>query len=310
MKISFVIPCYRSEDTIRDVLQEIRDVMSIRPEYDYETVCVNDCSPDNVYGVLCDIASNDDKLVVVNFSRNFGKASAVLAGCNQATGDYIVSLDDDGQCPVDKTWDLVDALINDECDIAMADYPVKKESLIKRLGSKVNNSVMKMLIYQPDDVVMNNFLAMKRFVAEEITKYTNPYPCLHPLFLQATHSIKMIPMEERDRFDGKASGFTFIKSFMLMINGFTNFSVKPLRMASVLGAIVALCGFIYGIVTVINKLINPNVYAGYTSIMAVLLFIGGILMILLGIIGEYIGRIYICINNAPQYIVKNVVNKE
>lgn len=308
MKISFVIPCYRSEKTIEGVINEIKDVMNQRPEHCFEVICVNDCSPDDVLSVLKKLAADDDRVKVVNFARNFGKASAVLAGCKCVSGDVVVSLDDDGQCPVDKTWDLVDSLSEENVDMAMADYPKKKESLFKRFGSKVNDSVMRMLIYQPKDVVMNNFFAMKRFVSDEITRYVNPYPALHPLILQATHNIKMVKMEERERADDKSSGFTFMKSFMLMINGFTNFSVRPLRLASILGTLVALCGFVYGIITIVRRVMDPQMSAGYASMMAVILFIGGVIMLLLGMIGEYIGRIYICINNAPQYIVKERIN--
>lgn len=307
MIISFVIPCYRSEKTIEGVIDEIIQVMSIRPHIDFEIICVNDYSPDDVYLVLQRIADKVSKVKVINFAKNFGKASAILAGYSKCQGDVIITLDDDGQCPVDKTWDLVDAL-DESYDMAMADYPEKKESLFKRIGSKVNHSMMNFLIDQPEGICMNNFSATKRFVAEEMTEYKNPYPALHPLVLQATHSFKMISMEERCRADDNASGFTFWKSFCLMINGFTNFSVKPLRLATLLGFISAIVGFIYVIYLVIIRLVNPEMVAGYASLMAILLLIGGIIMILLGIIGEYLGRIYICINKSPQYVIRDNIN--
>ena len=309
MLISFVIPCYRSEKTISGVIDEIEATMSLRPENSYEIVCVNDCSPDDVYNVLREIASKNQRVKVVNFAKNFGKASAVLAGYAKVSGDIVVSLDDDGQCPVNQTWDLIDAL-SEEHDIAIADYPKKKESVFKRFGSAVNASMMNFLIEQPNGIVMNNFYAMRRFIAEEMTRYKNPYPSLHPLLVQATHSFVMVPMEERERADDKSSGFTFWKSFRLMINGFTNFSVKPLRIAMFLGMIVALIGFVYAIYLVIRRVINPEMVAGYASTMAVILLVGGVIMVLLGIIGEYLGRLYICVNNGPQYVVKDTINFE
>jgi undecaprenyl-phosphate 4-deoxy-4-formamido-L-arabinose transferase len=115
-------------------------------------------------------------------------------------------------------------------------------------------------------------------------------------------------MEERNRADNNKTGFTFWKSFKLMINGFTNFSVVPLRLASVMGLMIAIVGFIYGLIVIIRKIVNPDILIGYSSLMAVLLFIGGIIMILLGVIGEYLGRIYVCINKAPQYVVKDTIN--
>ncbi len=307
MLISFVIPCYRSETTIEKVIAEIAVTMALREDNDFEIICVNDCSPDKVYEVLTRISSKNPKVKIINFSRNFGKAAAVLAGYARCRGEVVVSLDDDGQCPVDKTWELVDAL-NDNCDLSIADYPQKKESAFKRFGSAVNSSVMNFLIKQPENITINNFWAMKRFVAEEMIKYKNSYPALHPLLVQTTHSIIMVPMEERNRADNNKTGFTFWKSFKLMINGFTNFSVVPLRLASVMGLMIAIVGFIYGLIVIIRKIVNPDILIGYSSLMAVLLFIGGIIMILLGVIGEYLGRIYVCINKAPQYVVKDTIN--
>lgn len=307
--ISYVIPCYRSEKTIAGVIDEISKVMSERPQCDYEIICINDSSPDQVYQVLKSISQKNYRVKVINFARNFGKAAAVLAGYAKCQGEVIVSLDDDGQCPVDRTWDLIDAL-DDNYDLAFADYPKKKESLLKRIGSSVNAKVMNFLIEQPNDITINNFSAMKRFVADEMINYRNPFPSLHPLLVQTTHSICMVPMEERERADDNASGFTFWKSFRLMINGFTNFSVKPLRLASGIGIVFSLIGFVYAILIVIRKLVNPDILVGYSSMMAALFFIGGILMLLLGAIGEYLGRIYICINNAPQYVIRNVINMD
>lgn len=305
-KISFVIPCYRSENTIEFVIGEIIETMKKRNGWDYEIVLVNDCSPDNVYIKLKKMAQENKKIKVINFTRNFGKASAVLAACARVTGDYVVLLDDDGQCPTKNTWNLIDAL--DDADIAVADYPQKKETKWKRFGSKVNEKVMNFLIEQPENIHMNNFLAFRKLIADEIVKYKNPFPSLHPLLVQATHSIKMVPMEERERVDGAETGFTFLKSLRLMVSGCTNFSVKPLRLALALGVLVALLGFVFLITIVVRKLIDPCVVVGYSSIMAVLLFIGGIIMVLLGIIGEYLGRIFVCINSAPQYVIEETIN--
>lgn len=309
MLVSFVIPCYRSELTIEGVIQEIREVMSLRPEHDYEIVCVNDCSPDEVYGKLKELAASDARIKVLNFAKNCGKHSALLAGYKVVSGEVIVSLDDDGQCPVERTWDLVDAL-NENVDVAIARYPAKKESTFKKLGSKVNDYISKLLVDQPKDVCFENFNAAKQFVFKEAVRYTNPYPMLVPLILQVTHKIVNIPMEDRERTDGKSSGYTFAKSLSLMINGFTNFSVVPLRLAALLGILVACCGFFYAIYIVVRKLLEPSVMMGYSSTMAAILVIGGIIMLLLGIIGEYLGRLYICINNAPQYVVRDRINLE
>lgn len=307
MLVSFVIPCYRSELTIEGVVQEIQEVMRLRPEYEYEIVCVNDCSPDGVYEKLKKLAAADTRIKVLNFAKNCGKHSALLAGYKVVVGDVVVTLDDDGQCPVERTWDLVDAL-DENVDMAIALYANKKESGLKKFGSRVNSCISSILVPQPKGIHFENFSAAKQFVYKEAVKYTNPYPMMVPLILQATQKIVNIPMEDRERADGKSTGFTFRKSFALMINGFTNFSVVPLRIASLLGCVVAFLGFLYAVWAIVKKLLNPEIIVGYYSTMAAILVIGGILMLLLGIIGEYLGRLYICVNNSPQYVVRDMIN--
>ena len=150
---------------------------------------------------------------------------------------------------------------------------------------------------------------MKRFVCEELIRYQNAYPYIDGLFLRTTSNIKNVEMEERERASG-TTGYTFLKSLKLWVNGFTTFSVKPLRLATVLGSVVALIGFIYGLYIIVRRILNPEMLVGYSSLMAVLLFVSGIIMLMLGLIGEYIGRIYISINNSPQYVIRDEVNFE
>lgn len=308
--LSFVIPCYRSEETIERVCAEIAETMVQRPEYDYEIITVNDASPDNVLAVLKRLAAGDARIRVVDLAKNFGKHSAMMAGFSFVRGEYVVNLDDDGQCPVDQLWKLMDAITEENYDCATASYPVKKEAAWKLLGSWVNARMVDWLIQPPKGVTLENFFIIRRYVCDEILRYPNPYPYVSGLLLRATHSVKMISMEERERSDGKVTGFTFKKSFALFSNGLTAFSVKPLRIASVIGVLFALLGFVYGLIVVIRKLVDPTVPMGYSSIMAVQLFSSGLIMLLLGVIGEYLGRIYISLNRAPQYVIRETMNME
>jgi undecaprenyl-phosphate 4-deoxy-4-formamido-L-arabinose transferase len=308
LKLSFVIPCYGSELTIESVISEIIDIVSRESHYNYEIICVNDCSPDNLLSKLKKMVRDNHNIIVVDLTKNMGKHSAMMAGYSVASGDYIVNLDDDGQCPLDKLWTLIDALKNGN-DIAMANYPVKKQSRFKNFGSGVNALMSSILLDRPEGVYFSNFSVIKRFIAKEILRYQNPYPYMEGLFLRSTSRIANIMMDERERFAGKGN-YTFGKSFSLWLNGFTAFSVKPLRIASLVGVIISAGGFLYGLTVVIRKLINNNVPVGYASTMAALLFIGGIIMLMLGLLGEYVGRIYICINNSPQYVIRNIINQE
>jgi len=306
--LSFVIPCYGSERTIEKVIEEIVETVSQRSEnYDYEIICVDDCSPDNVLTVLTALATCNSKIKVVELARNMGKHAAIMAGFSLVQGEYVVLLDDDFQCPVYELWRLLAPVEKQGYDVSSASYKKKKESAFKKLGSTINGFMARVLIGQPKDVRLENFEIIKRFVMDEIIKYKNPYPYVGGLLLRITRKIAVVEMEERERLAG-CGGYSFLKSLKLFVNGFTAFSVMPLRMATALGCVCAFTGFVMCLYTVIHKLLYPTVASGYSSLMAVMLFIGGLIMVMLGLIGEYVGRIYICINDSPQYVIRNTIN--
>lgn len=304
-KLSFVIPCYGSELTIEKVVSEIDQVMKLRENFDYEIITVNDCSPDGVYHVLKNLAKTHPKLTVVDLSKNMGKHSAMMAGFSLIRGDYVVNLDDDGQCPMDRLWDLFDAL-GDNFDVSMAKYPIKKQSGLKNFGSKVNATMSTILLSKPKNLQFSNFFIAKKYIVDEIKNYRNPYPYMEGLILRSTRRIINVDMEERDRHAGQGN-FTLMRSFSLWLNGFTAFSVKPLRVATLLGFITAFLGFLYGTYIIISKIFNITSVLGYSSTMAVILFLGGAIMVMLGLVGEYIGRIYICINDSPQFVIREII---
>ena len=303
-KLSFIIPCYLSEGLVCGVIEEI--IKTVEGKNPFEIIAVNDASPENVLKELKEAAKKDERIKVIDLAKNGGKHCALMAGYSRATGDIIVGVDDDGQCPVDCVYKLISPL-EEGYDIALAKYPLKKQSKIKNMGSYVNDKMACSFLGKPKDLKLSNFYAVKRFVLEEVLKYKNPYPYIDGLFLRSTDKIINVEMQERERKAGK-SGYTLKKSLKLFMNGFTAFSVKPLRFSSILGFITALLGFLFAVAVVVKKAINPQVPSGYSSIMAVLLFVGGVIMMLLGVIGEYIGRIYISINNSPQYVIREEIN--
>lgn len=305
-KISFVIPCYGSENTIGHVVNEINETVSLNRDFDYEIIAVNDCSPDKVWSVLKDLAKDDKRLKPINLSKNMNRPGAVMAGLNNISGDYVCIMDDDGQCPMDRFWDLLKPLL-EGYDVSLADYPERKQSAFKNFGTFVNKKMTEYMLDRPKDLQFTNFMVMKRYIAEELCKYKHPYPYMTGLVLRTTRNICCVPMEERERYSG-STNFTFKKMVSLWMNGLTAFSIKPLRLASIVGFLIAFSGFVYGLVIIGQKIGGRNITAGYSSMMAIILFTNGIIMILLGLIGEYLGRIYMCINNSPQYVIKERIN--
>lgn len=305
--ISFVIPCYCSEQTIEAVVAEIIEKVQQQSVYDYEIILVNDFSKDGTKDVIKRLANENHRVVAIDFSRNFGQHSAMMAGFQKVRGEYVVSLDDDGQMPIESVFDLV-AELEKGADVAFGQYEEIKQKWNRNLGSKVNVWMTEILLEKPKDVFMSSFWAGKRFVIEEVLRYDGAYPYIGGLLLRITKNMVSVPVKQRERVAGK-SGYTFFKLLNLWMNGFTAFSVKPLRFATFCGSISAVIGFIYGIIMIVRKLLNPNILLGYASTITVILFIGGMIMMLLGVLGEYIGRIYICMNKAPQYVVKEVVDR-
>lgn len=312
--ISFIIPCYKSEGSVGLVIEEIREVVAQRPEFDYQIVAVNDCSPDGLLEVIKKMAIEDERMIAIDLAKNGGRHNALMCGCHYATGDYIVFCDDDQQCPMDRLWDLLAPLVNEPedgggYDVSIARYPKKTQAAWKNFGSKVNDMVATWLLNKDPELKFSNFSAMKRFVKDEVIRYTNPYPYLSGLMISSTKRVCNVDMEERERTIGTGN-YSFRKSLSLWTNSFTSFSVKPLRLATFIGFVIAFFGVIAAIYVIVRKLLHPLVAMGYSSTMAALLLIGGMIMIMLGLIGEYIGRIYISLNNSPQFVVREVYGNE
>jgi len=303
--ISFVIPCYCSSVTLPEVEREIRVVMEQRATK-WELILVNDCSPDNgeTMRIIRQMSAENDNIIGIDLARNFGQHAAIMAGFRKVSGEIVVCLDDDGQTPADEVGKLLDK-IEEGYDAVYARYAQKMHSLFRNFGSSVNETMAEWLLGKPKDLYVSSYFAIRRFVVDEIVRYRNPYPYVIGLVLRTTKSICNVDINHRERQQG-SSGYTLKKLFGLWFNGFTSFSVKPLRLATTSGVILALLGFVYAVFTVVNKVVNPATPAGWSSTICALMIIGGMLMVMLGLVGEYIGRIYISMNDAPQYVIREV----
>jgi undecaprenyl-phosphate 4-deoxy-4-formamido-L-arabinose transferase len=308
--ISFVIPCYRSENTLEAVIVEINDTMGKLGKYDYEIVLVNDGSPDNTWGTICSLVKKDTekRITGINFAKNFGQHAALMAGLRNSKGDYIVCLDDDGQTPASEVNKLLDAL-EAGADAVYARYSHKKHNIFRNFGTMMNEWMASVMLGKPRDLYVSSYFAVRRFVVDEMVKYESSYPYIIGLVLRTTRNIVNVDINHRKREVG-ASGYTFAKLMALWINGFTAFSIKPLRIATFTGSMFAFLGFIYGIYTVIKKFVNPNVPVGFSALMSAIIFIGGMMMLMLGMIGEYVGRLYISQNKNPQYVIREKVGDD
>ena len=305
--VSFVIPCYRSAQTISRVVQEIREAMAALPQYRYEIVLVNDASPDDTFETIRILCGENKDVCGVNLARNFGQHAALMAGFRYVRGDIVVCLDDDGQTPAEEVGKLLSE-IEAGSDVVYAKYTNKRHSGFRNFGSKINELMTRVMLGKPKELYLSSYFAAKRFVVEEMLRYENPYPYVIGLVLRTTKKITNVEVTHREREVG-TSGYTIGKLLGLWFNGFTAFSVKPLRVATVIGVLSACAGFAYGIFTIVKKFMNPAVPVGFSALMAAVVFFCGLILLMLGIIGEYIGRIYISMNNSPQYVIRECLDE-
>lgn len=305
-KISFVIPCYKSEDTIEGVVEEIQKEVK-KLAVDYEIFLIDDCSPDNQLELFLRMAQ-DRRIKIISFAKNFGQHAGMMAGLRASDGDCVVILDDDGQCPIDYLRSLVRP-IDEGYDAVFAEYGRQKQSAFKNFCSDIHVVVTNLLTEKPKNIQMTNFIALSRTAVDEIKRYSGPYPIISGLIFRTLKRVKNVPMPERERASGSTT-YNLRRLFELWLNTVTAFSIKPLRFSSLIGGVFALTGLIVAIVVIVKKVLNPAITMGWTSTISIILVLGGLILFVLGVIGEYIGRIYMSINNTPQYVVRETYNTD
>ena len=308
MRISCVIPCYHSQLTISAVVADIHQVMAAHGQQDYEIILVNDNPPDETWDTIQRLRREDARVHGLCFSRNFGQHSALMAGYRQVTGDIVVSLDDDGQNPPAEMFRLIDA-VDGKHDVVYADYPRKQHTWFRNLGSRMTNRMFTWMLEKPKELYLASYWAAKRFVIEEMIRCESPFPFVDGLALQTTTRIINVPVDHLPRAEGE-SGYSVFSLLRLWTNAFTSFSVKPLRIATMVGFITAFAGLVVGLILVIMKLRGMDFNEGWTSLVALMLFLFGVLMAMLGLVGEYVGRIFISINRRPQYVIEFDTERE
>ena len=303
-RVSIVIPVYRGARTIGPLVERLdAQVGSAR---ELELVLVNDGSPDDSAAVCRGLAARKPHVRFVDLARNFGEHNAVMAGLNHASGGVVVIMDDDAQNPPEEVMGLVTQVENG-FDVAWSKYERKQHSWFRNLGSRVNDRVATVLLKKPRDLYLSSFKAISRFVVDEVVKYRGPYPYLDGLILRITNNYTTVTCAHLSREHGR-SGYTLRKLVSLWLNMFTNFSIMPLRLTSLCGVVVALLGIVLAVVFLIERLRNPELQPGWASLIVTLLVISGIQLIALGMIGEYLGRLFLKDSGRPQFVVRERVN--
>jgi len=305
MKLSVVIPVFNGAATIGRLVDEVRRELAAR--YELEIVLVNDGSPGDRSADVCrQIAESDPRVKFLDLSRNFGEHNAVMAGLNYCTGAAAVIIDDDFQNPPAEIVKLVEAL-REGYDVVFSSYDTKEHPFLRNLGSRFTNLVASLLIRKPARLYLSSFKAINRFIIDELVKYRGPYPYIDGLILRISRNYTTVRVEHRARAQGR-SGYTVRKLVSLWLNMFTSFSVLPLRVATLLGLLIAFAGLCAAVGAIIEKLRHPGIQAGWASLMTALLIVSGVQLFAIGMVGEYLGRLFLKDEGNPQFVVRRTIN--
>jgi undecaprenyl-phosphate 4-deoxy-4-formamido-L-arabinose transferase len=301
--LSIVVPVYRGEATVGSLVEALS---ALRPEGGIEILLVNDGSPDNSAAVCRDLLSRIPvPLTYIEHARNFGEHNAVMTGLRHARGRYVITMDDDLQNPAEEVVRLYDHARLGGWDVVYTRYATKQHAVWRNLGSRFANKVADWLLDKPRGLYLSSFRCMSDFVVGAVTSYRGPYPYVDGLVMQVTQRIDSIEVRHLPRPEGRSS-YTLRRLVRLWLNLATSFSLAPLRIAVLAGAGLALLGAIGAVLTIAEALITRDTPSGWASTMTVILLVSGVQSMILGAVGEYVGRTFLSANGKPQGTVRLV----
>ncbi len=305
--LSFVIPLYNSADTIETL---VRDIDGLVVAGGHEIILVNDGSADRTADVCRRLVqSTRVPLTYVEHARNFGEHNAVLTGWRHARGTHIVNLDDDGQNPPSEAVRLWRHATATGLDVVFGHYELKQHSIWRNLGSRLTNKMTDWALDKPHGFYLSSFRCVSGFLAKQVSAYTGPYPYLDGLLLQVTQRIGSITVRHEARTAG-TSGYTLRRLIRLWLSAWLNFSILPLRVATLVGLLTATAGVAAFAVVIALWYQERGPAYGWGWVMAAVLIFSGTQLVMLGLIGEYLGRMFLAVNQRPQAVVREVIARD
>ena len=302
--LSFVVPVYNGAASIGTVVE------TILREYDdlsIEIVLVDDGSVDDSTAVCADLVRRHPaRVMLLELARNFGEHAAVLAGLAHTRGAAVAVLDDDGQNPPAEVRRLHQTLLEGDHDVVYGRYVAKRHGWLRNLGSRFNDRMANLMLKKPSTLYLSSFKVLNRFIVDEILRYKGSFPYIDGLILRSTARLGQIDVRHEMRRSG-SSNYTIRKLLRLWLNMFLNFSILPLRISALLGVATAGVSLLLLVAIVVDKLyINPEVTHGLPTVLVVITLFAGVQLVILGTMGEYLGRLFMDHSNSPQYVVRRV----
>lgn len=301
--LSIVVPVYRGAATVGRLVEALS---ALDPAGGLEVVLVNDGSPDNS-GDVCRALAATARIPVtyIEHARNFGEHNAVMTGLRHARGAYVITMDDDLQNPPEEVLKLYDHARLGDWDVVYTRYAEKKHEGWRNLGSRFANRVADALLDKPKGLYLSSFRCMSALVVAEIAKYGGPYPYVDGLIMQVTQRIDSIEVLHLARAEGR-SNYTLKRLVLLWLNLATNFSILPLRLAILAGVLMGIFGLM-GAAVVVTEAMVSGTPSGWASSMTITLLVAGVQFLILGVLGEYVGRAFLSANGKPQGVVRQVI---
>jgi undecaprenyl-phosphate 4-deoxy-4-formamido-L-arabinose transferase len=299
--LSIVVPVYRGAATIARLVAALAE---LRPQGGMEVILVNDGSPDNSAEVCRALLANATiRLTYIEHARNFGEHNAVMTGLREASGDYVITMDDDLQNPPEEVIKLYDHARLGKWDVVYTRFRAKQHAGWRNLGSRFANRVANRLLDKPKGLYLSSFRCMSQLVVSSITYYKGPYPYIDGLIMQMTQRIDSIEVQHLPRLEGR-SNYTLRRLVRLWLNLATSFSLLPLRFATIAGLVMAVLGTLGAVATVVEALTTYHTPSGWASTMTAILLVSGVQSMILGTLGEYVGRTFLTANAKPQATVR------
>jgi Glycosyltransferases involved in cell wall biogenesis len=308
-ELSVLIPLYNSENTIMDLVDNV--ITTLHANFDaLEIILVNDGSLDNSHFCALQVVKKHPGIVkYIRLARNFGEHNAIMCGLNYVTGDCVAIIDDDFQNPPSEILKLVSKLYEDY-DVVYSYYTQKYHSWFRNLGSLFNNWVATKLLKKPKGLYLSSFKIIRSSLVRTIVQYRGPFPYIDGIILRSTTSIGQQLCMHEDRKIGR-SNYTLSKLMHLWINMATGFSITPLRIASVIGVLMSIFATVLTIFFIVSRLtgglfVKQHIPVGWASLIITITFFAGLQLCVLGLIGEYLGRLFLMMNRLPQYVVSSI----
>ena len=305
MKYSIVIPVYNSETIVSETVEKTIKV-AMTNHIDIEIILINDGSPDNSWNIIKLLAHTYPQVTAINFVKNYGQHNAVLCGFANATGDYIITMDDDLQNPPSEIIHLINKVNEGDYDLVFGRFKEKKHASYRKLGSKLIGYLNYKIFKKPKDITLTNFRIIRKDVIHRVLQHKTAYPYIPGLVLIYSSKIANTIVEHHSRADGQ-SNYTLKKILSLMSRLLINYSSYPLRVLSSLGLVVSSISFLIGIFYLLSGLFLGSNVEGWTTLVVLVSFLGGFIIALLGVIGEYLSRILDQLSSDKSYFVKEIV---